>query len=222
MNRIIVALDNMSKEDVHAFLQEHGEHISIIKIGLELYLKHGRNFICEISERYPEIEIFLDLKLHDIPSTVAKAIRSLSGLKIKFLTIHLGGGVEMIKQSLQSRNQHLPECKILGVSVLTSLDENDCKSIWATNSKESFLRLYNLGLDAKIDGIVSSAHELDYADTNNVINVCPGIRFEGDSANDQKRIMTPKDAFSKGADFLVIGRSITSNPSILKEIDQFL
>jgi orotidine-5'-phosphate decarboxylase len=219
---IIVAIDNMTKAQAESFLDQNKEHIYIIKVGLELFCKYGRAYIEELTEKY-NLEIFLDLKLHDIPSTVAKSIRSLEGLKVKFLTIHLSGGQSMIKDALESRDKYLPNTKILGVSVLTSLDDNDTNKIWATNGQEAFKRLFKIAQETNIDGVVSSAYELSLIESGKeILNVCPGIRIGNDDKGDQKRVMTPKDAFNAGADYLVIGRSITNNPEILKDIENYL
>jgi orotidine-5'-phosphate decarboxylase len=221
MQRVIVAFDNMTKEDAENFLDSYGKKLTTIKIGLEMFCRYGRGFIEELNKKY-EHDIFLDLKLHDIPTTVAKSIRSLEGLRIKFLTIHLSGGEEMVKQALEARDKYLPQTKILGVSVLTSLDDNDTQQIFNANTRESFKRLEQVAINTGICGIVSSAHELELLTKKEFIKVCPGIRIENSEGHDQKRVMTPKEAFALGADFLVIGRSITLNPEVLNKIEKYL
>jgi orotidine-5'-phosphate decarboxylase len=226
ISKVIVALDNMSDLEMKDFLDRHGSNIKVVKIGMEAFYRYGRAFVEEIYQKY-QIEIFLDLKLHDIPNTVSKAIKSLAGLPIKFLTIHLSGGVEMIRAAMASRDEHLPNCQLLGVSVLTSLSEDDCQSIWGKNSCDSFKQLYAMAHEAKLDGIVSSGFELEIATeidsqlNHSPIKVCPGIRFTHSDHQDQKRVMSPADAFSKGANFLVMGRAITQDPSTLEKAELF-
>lgn len=227
MDKVVVALDNFSKEDLKKFLGKYGSHFKTIKIGLELFNRYGRKYIEDISKKY-ELEVFLDLKLHDIPSTVYKAIRSLEGLSIKFLTIHLSGGEEMIKNAMFARDNYLPNTKLLGVTLLTSLNDEDISTIYHSETEAAFSGLYNLAKKTRIDGVVLSGHELslaraiDHNYQHNTLKVCPGIRFEGDESVDQARVMAPKDAFHNGANYLVIGRSITENPKVLDNIQEYL
>jgi len=213
--RVFVALDNMTKEEIFSFLSVCYPGITHIKIGLEVFNKFGPSIVEEIYKLYP-IDIFLDLKLHDIPNTVKKAIASLEGLPIKFLTVHLSGGREMLKQAMIAKDKYLPGCKLLGVSILTSLDEADLKEIWSvTDMNQAFINLFKLASDCKIDGVVCSAKELELVKSfeNSLITVCPGIRFSDEIAlgntGDQKRVLSPKEAFQNGASYLVMGRSLT-------------
>ncbi len=226
MDQVIVALDNFDKDEIVNFLDEYGDDIKTIKLGLELFNRYGKEFIQKIQTRYNK-DIFLDLKLHDIPVTVAKAIKSLSGLNPKFLTIHLTGGSQMIQYAIKARDQYLSNTKILGVSILTSLDEEDCKNIYHNNLISAFTSLVELGAKNGIDGIVLSPHELSMAIeiedklSQKLLKVTPGIRLTGDANDDQKRIMTPTEALKNGSDFMVIGRSITKNPQVLKKSNLF-
>ncbi|WP_372654489.1 orotidine-5'-phosphate decarboxylase [Halobacteriovorax sp.] len=226
MDKVYVALDNMTKEDIFNFLDKTNNELKCIKIGLELFNRYGRELILEIYDKY-KLNIFLDLKLHDIPNTVSKSIRSLENLPISFLTIHISGGQSMLEASVSARDQYLPKCKLLGVSVLTSLDENDMENIWGiTDSKFLFSNLFLLANKSKIDGVVCSANELDILNELdlNLISMCPGIRFEDEikSANlgDQKRVLSPTEAFMAKATYLVIGRSITESTSLTERISQ--
>jgi len=223
--RVFVALDNMTKEEIFSFLKLCNQDLTHIKIGLELFNKFGPSIVEEIHKLY-QVDIFLDLKLHDIPNTVSKAISSLSGLPIKFLTVHLSGGRQMLKQAMVSKQKYLPDCKILGVSILTSLDKEDLAEIWSvTDMNESFLNLFKLAKDCNIDGVVCSAKELSIISSfeNDLITVCPGIRFkdEIDSGNtgDQKRVLSPSEAFNSGASYLVIGRSLTQSDQLSNRIE---
>lgn len=228
MNRVILALDNMSKKELIEFLYKYGHNITTIKIGLELYTSYGIALVQQINKEFPQLKIFLDLKLHDIPSTVAKAIRSLQGLKVQYLTIHLSGSHKMISAAMKARAQYISECKIVGVSILTSLTEEEIISTYGTSREILFKHLYSLACTSQIDAVVCSGHELSFAKhidrTYNFSpkKICPGIRFKGDDGNDQSRVMRPIEAFDEGADLLVIGRSITSSPDRLSSIEQYL
>ena len=220
LDRIILALDQMNADEIKQFLDLHGHHFKTIKIGLELYLKYGNQFILEMSQKYQK-DIFLDLKLHDIPKTVEKAILSLENLPIKFLTVHLGGGLSMLESSLNEIKKTNPTCQLLGVSFLTSLELKDLQMIYGIqNSDEAFLRLFKLAHDSGISGVVCSAHELHLLKSlqTNLIAVTPGVRFldeiNNQSLQDQKRVMDPLLAIKKGADYLVMGRSFTQSNNI--------
>ncbi|MBY0413346.1 MAG: orotidine-5'-phosphate decarboxylase [Bdellovibrionales bacterium] len=215
LNKVIVALDQMSLEEIDLFLRRSENTLTFVKIGLELFLKHGPEIVLRIKRDHNK-KIFLDLKLHDIPNTVGKAIHSLKGLPIDFLTLHLTGGEEMLKEAVIARNESIPGCKLLGVSFLTSLEAQDLESLFAiTNSEAAFLRLFNLASRSGIDGVVSSPHEVVLLKNHypKLLSVTPGIRFQDEinstQTQDQKRVMDPKEAFNVGADFLVMGRSLT-------------
>ena len=180
------------------------------KIGLEFFLSpKGRSFISKIHKK----EIFLDLKLNDIPNTCAAAVCSLRDLKnISYLTVHIQGGLEMLKAVKKASKKINKKLKILGVSVLTSLSNSSIKKIGHTKSiKDLVKKQVLLAKLAKLDGIVCSGHEIKYLKNicKNMEIVAPGIRLKGDNAQDQKRVMTPKKAFKSGATSIVIGRSIT-------------
>ena len=221
LDNIILALDQMTPAQINTFLKQTPDTFHTVKIGLELFCGHGIELIKKIHGDFG-VNIFLDLKLHDIPNTVEKAIQSLLGLPIHFLTIHMSGGEEMIKRSLIESFISLPLCKILGVSFLTSLGENDFKDIFSIdlNSSSPYETLFKLGIKCKVPGIVLSAHELPQltaleAQMNTeLIKICPGIRFkeeiESGHIQDQKRALTPEMAMTLGANYLVIGRSLTT------------
>lgn len=231
-DKVFVALDNMDREEIFAFLSREDNSLPNIKLGLEMFNRYGPDFIGEIHEKFGR-KIFLDLKLHDIPNTVGKAIASLKGLPIEFLTIHLSGGREMILQAMEQAKTSLPNTRILGVSYLTSLDTSDFKEIWDIPEDaiaEAFIRLFKLALSTKIHGVVCSAHELPLIsalerESNHVLTkVTPGIRFSDEIASgkiqDQKRVMCPQDAFKAGANYLVMGRSLTRSSDLLSRINQ--
>jgi orotidine-5'-phosphate decarboxylase len=237
MDKIIVALDNMNQEEIFSFLDKwkaiDSGPLPCLKVGLELFCLLGPSIVNKIYDKY-ECEIFLDLKLHDIPQTVRKSIKSLKGLPIKFLTVHLSGGKSMLEMALEEARNVLPNTKLLGVSYLTSLDENDFKTNWGLESKKevelAFQRLFKLALETKIHGVVSSALELTILSSvsdqfeHSLIKVTPGLRFSDEIATgkiqDQARVLTPQMAIQNGSDYLVIGRSLTQSTVLDKRIEE--
>ncbi len=180
------------------------------KFGLEFfYSKDGRKFISKLRNK----KIFLDLKLNDIPNTCASTIYSLKDLKnISYLTVHINGGYEMLRAIKKASKTINKKLKILGVSVLTSFSDSSIKKIGHTKSiKDLVKKQASLAKSAKLDGIICSGHEAKLLKKicKRMDIITPGIRLKGDSAGDQKRIMSPKDAFKNGATAIVMGRSIT-------------
>ncbi len=232
LDRVIVALDSMTDQEAIDFAANEAREFSFFKIGLELYLAYGPELILKLS-RQSGARIFLDLKLHDIPNTVDKAISSLKGLPIEFLTIHLSGGGAMIERALASARQHLPGCQLLGVSVLTSLEASDLNEIWGLASeraleKETFTRLFTLAKTHGLSGLVCSPHEVPTArevfGSQELTVVTPGIRFEDEiqsgELGDQKRVLAPSEALKLGSSYLVMGRSLTKTKTIESRILQ--
>lgn len=224
IEKIIVALDQMDLDEIDYFLRLKENTLPFVKIGLELFVKYGPDLIHKIHNEYQK-KIFLDLKLHDIPVTVSRAIASLKNLPIDFLTVHLGGGEAMLNAAVSEARINIPNCKILGVSFLTSLEALDLKNIYGiTNLDEAFLRLFKIASTSGIDGVVSSPHEVVLLKNNypNLLSVTPGIRFKdeilGTKIQDQKRVMDPVEAFNSGSDYLVIGRSLTKSDKLAERI----
>ena len=180
------------------------------KFGLEFfYSKDGRKFISKLKNK----KIFLDLKLNDIPNTCSASIYSLKDLKnISHLTVHINGGYEMLKAIKKTSKKINKKLKILGVTVLTSFSNSSIKKIGHTKSiKDLVKKQAALAKSAGLSGIVCSGHEARLLKniSKRMEIVTPGIRLKGDGVGDQKRVMTPKDAFNNGATAIVIGRSIT-------------
>lgn len=221
LDKTIVAIDQMTLEEAHLYLEKHKGQYKTIKIGLELFCAYGSKMIKEFALDL-KLNLFLDLKLHDIPNTVKKSIEALKGLPLNFLTVHLSGGRAMLEEANKAAFIHLPGCQILGVSLLTSLDHQDTFEIWGMDEKErqkQFVRLFELAAHAKVPGLILPAMALPMAlaieqkEGRAFVKVCPGIRFseeiEASKVQDQKNALTPKKAFELGADYLVIGRSLT-------------
>ena len=193
------------------------------KLGLEFfYSRSGRSFLSKIDN---DKIIFLDLKLNDIPNTCASAVKALKDLKnIKYLTAHISGGYEMLKAIKKSARKINKKLKILGVTVLTSLSNKGLKKTGHTKSiKKLVAQQARLAKSAGLDGIVCSGHE-----TKIIRKICkkmeivtPGIRLTDNKTQDQKRVMTPKEAFNNGATSIVVGRSITQG-NIKKNIQKII
>lgn len=184
------------------------------KVGLELFVAEGPAFVRELSRR--GAEIFLDLKFHDIPNTVAGAIRSAAGLGVGYFNVHCGGGSEMLRAAVKARDQAGGRAKLLGVTVLTSLDDQAVQEIGFPRSASAQVKQFvELARDAGLDGVVCSAQELSLVRQlagQDFVTMIPGIRPAGSAVGDQKRTMTPAEAAAAGAHCLVIGRPITGAP----------
>jgi orotidine-5'-phosphate decarboxylase len=213
--RIILALDFAEFEEAENWVKRFKGKIQTYKVGPILYLKHGKDVLKRFSEL--GVDLFLDLKFHDIPSTVEKTVRQLCCLNIKMFTLHALGGFDMMKRVSDSVAEEAdklskPKPLTLAVTVLTSHDESTLNEIGINNStKDEVLKLAGVAEKAGIDGLVCSGQELElikkeFGDRFKL--VIPGIR-PASKTHDQKRVVTPKDAISNGADYLVIGRAIT-------------
>ena len=192
------------------------------KFGLEFfYSKNGRKFISKLKNK----EIFLDLKLNDIPNTCASTINSLKDLKnISYLTVHINGGYEMLKAVKRESKKINKKLKILGVTILTSFSNSSIKKIGYEKSVRDIVKKQaSLAKLAKLDGIICSGYEAKLLKKicKKMEIITPGIRLKGDSAGDQKRVVSPKDAFDNGATAIVIGRSITKG-SIKNNIQKLI
>ena len=222
--KIFIACDTANPRKLNQVIkQSRTDKLKIsYKIGLEFFLSpKGRNFISNLQKE----EIFLDLKLNDIPNTCASAVYSLRDLKnISYLTVHTQGGLEMLKMARKTAKKINKKLKILGVTVLTSFSNSSIKKIGHTKSiKELVKKQASLAKQAKLDGIICSGHEVKLLKKicKNMEIITPGIRLAGDNKGDQKRVMTPKEAFRNGATSIVVGRSITKG-NIKKNIQKLI
>lgn len=192
-----------------------GEAVSWYKVGLELFAAAGRPAVQAIADRGKRI--FLDLKLHDIPATVGKAIRALEGLPVSLLTVHAAGGPAMLRASAEAAETLRSRPRVLGVTMLTSLDGSECPSLWnpKTDLEEKVLALAGACEEAGLAGVIASPLELIPLRLEHeppFLIVTPGIRGPGDKAGDQKRTLSLAEAFQRGADFVVVGRPILESP----------
>ena len=206
---IILALDTTDVEGAIELIERTSTVISIYKLGLEFYLAHGISGVTEIQNRFPEIDLFLDLKLHDIPNTVAGASKSFAGIQPRFLTVHAAGGAEMIRAAVEQ----LPNTSVTAVTVLTSLDSEELIALGLpSDSTRLAISLAQRAVFAGATSLVCSPHEaamLRQIVGQAVTIITPGVRPENSAHNDQNRVMTPREAMRQGANYVVIGRPIT-------------
>ena len=213
--KLIVALDFSNSEEVSQIINFLNPDKCIPKVGLQLYLAEGESILDLLTNK--GFEIFLDLKLHDIPNTVNKAVKEIAQFNILMTTIHLQGGAEMIEAAKSAAGN----TKILGVSLLTSLDENDTSELYGNSFDDQFTKLITLAQSSSVDGIVCSPKELISLHDLNKIKVVPGIR-NAQTNDDQKRTMTSQEAYAQGADYIVVGRPITQANNIEAAIEEYL
>ena len=213
--RLIVALDFKNFDEMSKFAEKLDPNKCIVKVGLQLFISDGLRVLDYLSDK--GFDIFLDLKLHDIPNTVMKAIEQITKFNVLMTTIHLQGGLEMIKAAIEVKKQ----TKLIGVSLLTSLDTTDTEVMYGNQLNDQFIKLLKVAEQSEIDGIVCSPKELQSITTNKLIKVVPGIR-NSKLADDQKRVMTAKEAYENGADYIVVGRPITLSENIENTVDEYL
>ncbi len=217
--RIIVAIDTFDLKKVNAILDQLDPDFCKIKIGSVVFNALGKRILHEIFKR--GFKIFLDLKLHDIPNTVYESILGFHDCNIDMMTVHLSGGEEMLNQAMLAAQTI--KTKVIGVSILTSLDESDSLSIFNNNLNDQIVNLFKIAKKTNIDGIVCSPHEVEVANTIlalDKIKITPGIR-DIKVDDDQVRVMSAKEAIEKGATFLVIGRPITQAQDISAVLKSF-
>ena len=233
-NRLIVALDVHTMDDVRSLVSTLGDTVTYYKVGMELFYSVGPDVVRLLKEQGKHV--FLDLKLHDIPNTVAGGLASLMGLGADIVNVHASGGYTMMKTAATklhaaAAEQGIPCPKIIGVTVLTSMNEDDWKKLGETEPMaDRVTRLAKLAKAAGLDGVVASPQEaagIREACGDDFLIVTPGVRPSGASVDDQSRIATPAQALQNGATHLVIGRPIraakdpkTAALAILKEMER--
>lgn len=217
-NPIICAVDMTDISAATNLAESVRGTVGAIKLGLEFFTANGTDGVAKISQAGSPL--FLDLKFHDIPNTVAGAIRAMAGMNVFMITVHTAGGKAMMVAAAEAARDLPYKPLIVGVTVLTSLDKTDLEDIGVVNNiSDQVTKLASLAQESGLDGVVCSPHEIEILRAKCGANfklVVPGIRPHGSTLGDQKRVMTPKEALAKGADYLVIGRPITKseNPSL--------
>ena len=208
---IAVALDAPNLETAARWAGLVTPYVSTVKIGLQLYLRYGPDAVDSIRGA-SGVKVFLDLKLHDIPNTVAGATRAVAKLRPEILTVHAAGGADMIKAAVESA----PDTIVAGVTLLTSISDKDLVELGIDGSvSDAVRRMASLAVGAGARGLVCSPQEVAAVRAEvgpDILLITPGIRLAGATSDDQARIATPEEALKAGADLLVIGRPITRAP----------
>lgn len=226
--KLIVALDVDSVAQAELIVDEIGPQVEWYKIGKQIFTREGKKCLEMLKSKNKKV--FLDLKFHDIPNTVAQAVKSAISIGADMVNFHASGGSEMIKKTIEMNKAENPDCLFIAVTVLTSMDQTGLDELGIQGSPADVVaRFAKLAKKSGADGVVCSALEIDLvkaecgADFNLVV---PGIRPAGSSTDDQKRIMTPAQAAEKGAQFIVVGRPITkaddkeaAAAAVLKELE---
>ncbi len=210
-NPVVVALDYPSATPALELVARLSPELCRLKVGKELFTRCGP----EVVERLQRqgFEVFLDLKFHDIPNTVAAAVRAAAELGVWMVKVHASGGRRMMAAAAEALSGFRQRPLLIGVTVLTSMSERDLQELgYAESVEQRVARLAALVADSGLDGVVCSALEAPQLRADRGPDFClvtPGIRLAGDAAGDQRRVVTPADAVAAGADYLVIGRSVT-------------
>ena len=212
-DRLIVALDVPTAHAAGEIVRELGDFVSFYKVGLQLFTAEGPTFVRELTASGHKV--FLDLKLHDIPNTVASAVKSVSSLGIDLLTIHGNGGSQMMRAAVEAAASVSKRPRILAVTVLTSFTEQELASTGIHGGvADQVSRMAALAVEAGCDGVVASALELPLLRRqmgDEPVILIPGVRPKGSAAGDQARTAEPGEAITAGATYLVVGRPITAS-----------
>lgn len=226
-NPIICAIDTSDMWQAEAMTKAIRPHVGAVKLGLEYFTAHGADGVKLITDM--QIPVFLDLKFHDIPNTVAKAIEATAGINTFMMTVHTSGGRAMLQRAIEASDavaQMTGQMRpmIVGVTVLTSMDQDDLCMIGVNDQvNDQVLRLADLAQSAGLDGVVCSPYEISLIRNHcgdEFALVVPGIRPPSADLNDQKRVMGPAEALARGADYLVIGRPITAASNAAEAAEQ--
>jgi orotidine-5'-phosphate decarboxylase len=206
---IAVALDRPDLDSVMSLAQAVSPHVSTLKLGLEFYLANGPQGVEQVMSAAADSALFLDLKLHDIPNTVAGAAKAVAALQPRLITVHALGGDALVRAVVEA----LPTCLVTAVTVLTSMSASDLEDVGLGGSpRDAVLRLAKLSVTAGARALVCSPREVAVVRESvgpDIVLVTPGVRPPGCAAEDQRRVATPEQAIADGADLLVIGRPIT-------------
>ena len=213
---IIVAVDESNIDSFKRVIDSLDNNLCMVKIGSVSFNALGHQVILYAANK--GFDIFLDLKLHDIPNTVKKSIEGLVSLPIKMLTIHTSGGKQMMQAAMQAVERS--NIKVFGVTALTSLSDEDTNQIYKRDAADQVEAMLDLAEESGIDGVVCSPHELHLvALRESLLSITPGIRLRH-SNDDQSRVMTPREAIDLGANYIVVGRPITESKNIKDSLQE--
>lgn len=226
--KVIVALDYASKEQALAFVEQLDPALCRLKVGKEMFTLFGPEFVRKLVQK--QFDVFLDLKFHDIPNTVAKACKAAAELGVWMVNVHASGGQPMMEAARQAiADSAHPQTRLIAVTVLTSMDQEQLDQVaGGISTNEQVKKLALLAQSAGLDGVVCSAQEatmLRGCVEERFLLVTPGIRPAGSEAGDQKRIMTPTQAMQSGVSYLVMGRPVTQAQDplqVLKDVNKSL
>jgi len=226
-DRLILALDVNDADYALELVDRFGQWVNTFKVGLELFVSSGPEVIEKIHQKGKKV--FLDLKLHDIPNTVARTAQMITRMQVDMFNIHASGGMEMMKKTREAvvelcLKENLKRPKIIAVTVLTSISQEEFKKEmgFQHSIKTHVKHLASMAYKAGLDGVVASGHEIQAirgVTDGNFIIITPGIRPSWAPPDDQKRTMTPKEAIHSGANYLVVGRSVLRQPEPEKAIE---
>ena len=212
MKDVIIACDFNNKEELFSFLKPFDGYNPYLKIGMEIFYKEGPTLVKELKEK--GFKIFLDLKLHDIPNTVEKAMKNIAELGVDMTNVHAGGGIKMMEAARRglSSSEKGKNTKLIAVTQLTSTSQEVLENELLINKPiNEVVKQYALNAKkANLDGVVCSALEAPLIKELGLLSITPGIRFSDDSKDDQKRVATPSLAKELGSSYIVVGRSITN------------
>lgn len=221
-SKIIVALDFPQQVSAMVLVDQLDPRLCRLKVGKELFTAAGPSFVKLLVAK--GFDVFLDLKFHDIPNTVAKAVIAVADLGVWMTNVHASGGSRMMRAAKQALVERRSDMLLIGVTVLTSMEDEDLAEVSVERSvDDQVLHLATLAKEANLDGVVCSAQEArllksSFGGTFNLVT--PGVRLAGAGADDQRRVTTPVEAVSLGSDYLVIGRPITQSPDPLATLKQ--
>jgi orotidine-5'-phosphate decarboxylase len=224
MKSLIVALDLPSASEALSLVDELGEPATWFKVGAQLFTSAGPQLIAELKDR--EKQVFLDLKYHDIPNTVARAVEAAAALDVDMVTLHASGGSAMLAAARDAVGDDGPA--LIGVTLLTSFTAADVEEVWdkeLRSIRDEVVRLAGLAASAGLDGVVASALEVEGLKRKHgpsFLVVTPGIRPQGDIVSDQVRTATPAEATRAGADYIVVGRPVYQAPDPAEAFQQLL
>ena len=221
---LIVALDVSSIVEAERLIDVLSPVVKLFKVGSQLFTSSGPDIVKSIHRR--GAKVFLDLKFYDIPNTVSRSIRSAADLGIFMLTVHTLGSRQMLKEAVRCLANTNERPLLIGVTILTSFDEKTIREIGIERSlKEEVMALVVMAKEEGLDGVVCSGQDIGFIRQRfkkDFLIIVPGIRPMGSSRDDQRRIITPGEAVSEGADFIVVGRPIIQNPDPLKAAKKIL
>jgi len=217
--KLILALDVDTQKEVEELVEKLGDFVGIFKVGHRLFTRYGPKVIKVIKKK--KVKVFYDAKFYDISSVVEKAAETVADLGVDMFTIHTLGGLEMMQRAVKAAKKRNRFIKILGVTLLTSLDSQILREElgFERSLREEVVHLVSLAKKAGLDGVVTSPYEIEELRRNfgsDLLLIVPGVRPKGSKKDEQKRVLTPREAIKRGADFLVIGRPILDSADPVK------